>query len=56
MNTLEIIAKHRELHERWMQYLVWAIPFKDKEANARLELAKRKLTEFEEIEWSESDV
>jgi hypothetical protein len=55
MNTLEIVAKHEELRERFMQYVVWAITFTDKEAVARMKLAKKKLLKFEEIDWIERE-
>jgi len=55
MKTLDIVEKHRDLHENWMQYLVWAIPFKDPKANEELEFAKKLLVEFEEKKWVEKE-
>ena len=56
MNTLAIIAKHKELYDREIRCLIDAMPscFKDKDVMARLEFAKKKLIDFEETEWVEN--
>lgn len=51
MDTLEIVAHHKDLHDNWMWYLVRAIPFKDEQKNEDLEIAKKMLAEFEERKW-----
>lgn len=56
MDTLAIVAKHEELKNRWMHYLVQAIPFKDEEKMLRYEFHKKRLRDFEAIEWDERNV
>jgi len=55
MTTFDIVDHHKELRENWMQYLVWAMPFKDEKKNEDLELAKKMLTKFEEKKWVEQE-